>query len=539
MPSKSAKKSLGSDQSRDRALNQVGEEILTALGTVAEAARSTLAGGSGISTSALVNPSNLMVGESKPERLMFAQNSELRAQLRLLLTEPFVARVEVDWASEGGRVETFYFPRRSTAGLGPIGGAHFVSSGAALGRLAEYEAGEVAQVPVGKRERKGRILKRTVIDPREHSGLWDAIVSEFEAMPWGDVLELLRQKSLRAYLDRFKGQPSTPPAAEDIVGRLMQEAADAASARERVRRKVVDRIALRDRPILDKFQGEIFRLSLDRQVILFGPPGSGKTTTLIKRLAQKRTPDALAENELELLSGYLRENLARPDSWAMFSPAELLKQYLGDAFNKQGVPDANNVRTWDKERHDLARNVLYILRGDSRGRFQVEANSSLLIQPLGRGIARLHDDFAAYAEAYLLKSCNNAFAILLQSSDESVKRAVLNLRRVFGVNNNELDLRDVLRLLDNAEGLQAEVKRLNDQIVGELKKIANLLLNTHKTLLSEITSALPTIKKADEDEETEEDADETVPVLATPADVRIADCLPTVGFRTSEQILRS
>ena len=95
-----------------------------------------------------------------------------------------------------------------------------------------------------------------MIDPREHSGLWDAIVSEFEAMPWGDVLELLRQKSLRAYLDRFKGQPSTPPAAEDIVGRLMQEAADAASARERVRRKVVDRIALRDRPILDKFQGE-------------------------------------------------------------------------------------------------------------------------------------------------------------------------------------------------------------------------------------------------------------------------------------------
>jgi len=138
MPSKSAKKSLGSDQSRDRALNQVGEEILTALGTVAEAARSTLAAGSGISTSALVNPSNLMVGESKPERLMFAQNSELRAQLRLLLTEPFVARVEVDWAFEGGRVEPFYFPRRSTAGLGPIGGAHFVSSGAALGRLAEY-----------------------------------------------------------------------------------------------------------------------------------------------------------------------------------------------------------------------------------------------------------------------------------------------------------------------------------------------------------------------------------------------------------------
>lgn len=39
----------------------------------------------------------------------------------------------------------------------------------------------------------------------------------------------------------------------------------------------------------NKFQGEIFRLPIDRQVLLFGPPGSGKTTRLIKRLAQKRT----------------------------------------------------------------------------------------------------------------------------------------------------------------------------------------------------------------------------------------------------------
>src|SRR5262249_35606831 len=145
----------------------------------------------------------------------------------------------------------------------------------------------------------------------------------------------------------------------------------AASVHERVRRKVVDRIALRDRPILNKFQGDIFRLPLDQQVMLFGPPGSGKTTTLIRRLAQKRTPDALTESEIELLSPYVREALARPDSWAMFSPAELLKEYLADAFNKQGVPDSNNVRTWDRERHDLARNVLHILRRDGRGRFQI------------------------------------------------------------------------------------------------------------------------------------------------------------------------
>lgn len=40
---------------------------------------------------------------------------------------------------------------------------------------------------------------------------------------------------------------------------------------------------LRDQPVLDKFQDEIFRLPLDSRMLLLGPPGTGKTTTLIRR----------------------------------------------------------------------------------------------------------------------------------------------------------------------------------------------------------------------------------------------------------------
>jgi hypothetical protein len=510
------------DNEREQTLNDVGEEIFAALADVAQAAQRALSKApSGISAMSLANPSNVMVGEDKAERYIDAINSANRDNLRRLLREPFVARVEVDWGGEGGQsVRTYYFARPSAAGLmGAIKDGQLVTSGAALGRLAEHEAGDSAVVELSGGKREGHILKRTVFHPTQHEGLWDALVKKFEAMPWGDVLEMLRHESLRQALEEIQRVRAGPPAEEDILGLLLQEGADAAFERYRIRRKVVDRIALRDQPILDKFQGEIFRLPLDRQVMLFGPPGSGKTTTLIKRLAQKRTPDALTEDEARIMSSYVRDNFVRPDSWAMFSPAELLKKYLGEAFNQEGVPDAGNVRTWDKERHDLARNVLGILRSNTSGRFQLENNGGLLADGSSRGIVALHDEFAAYVEVNVVKRCNDALTSLVASTDENVRREVLNLQRTLG-NSRQIELRDVFRLFDQAEGLQSEIKRLNDQISGDLKRIVNQLLNLHKSLLDEIVVALPTIK-AEEEEEAEEDAEESAETVAAPVNARL------------------
>jgi UvrD-like helicase C-terminal domain len=502
-------------EDQERILNEVGEEILVALTAVAQAAQRSLSEAyDRVSTNSLANPSNLMVGRGNAERYIDAVNSAARENLLRLLHEPFVARVEVDWGGDG--VQTYYFSRPSAAGLmGAINNGQLVTSGAALGRLAEHEAGDSAVV----RGREGSIVKRTVFNPTQQDGVWDALVRKFEAMPWGDLLEMLRQESLRRALEGIKRGRAGAIAEEDILGRLMQEAADAAFERHRIRRKVVDRIALRDQPILDKFQGEIFRLPLDRQVMLFGPPGSGKTTTLIKRLAQKRTPDALTEGEERIISGYIRDNLIRPDSWAMFSPAELLKKYLGEAFNQEGVPDAGNVRTWDKERHDLARNVLGILRSTSSGRFQLEPNPNLFADGSSRGIARLHDDFAAYVETNLLKRCNEALASLLESNDENIRKEVVKIQRMLG-NSKEISLPDIFRFFDESEGLQSEIKRLNDQISGDLSKIVNKLLNTHRTMLNEIVAVLPTIR-GDEEEDTEEDTDESVEVVPGPSNARL------------------
>ena len=335
---------MESSDGKQKTLNDVGEQILTALDEVARSAADALARG----------PS---VGDAKPEKRIQAKNVEERAIFRKLMDEPFLARVGVDWNLEGRPVvETFYFPRLATGGIG-ISGARFVSALAALGELAECKAGDTVSIDVRRDTRKGRILKRVELTPTTSEGLWDALVEDFGIVPWGDMLRLLRHRSLRHAIAAF-GRDRLGAAVEDVVGQFMQEAAAASAERLRIRRKVIDRIALRDRPILDRFQGRIFRMPLDRQVLLFGPLGSGKTTTLIRRLAQKRTPEALSEYDQQLLARYAPGTFERSDSWAMFSPAELLKHYLGAAFNLAGVPDADNVRTWERERLDLACNVL-------------------------------------------------------------------------------------------------------------------------------------------------------------------------------------
>jgi hypothetical protein len=126
-----------------------------------------------------------------------------------------------------------------------------------MGHLADHEAGETAFIVSGGSERAGKILTRVVLEPAQQGGLWDALVGKFKAMPWGDLLEVLRHASLRDALEEIRRELEGPLAVEDIVGQLLQEAADAQLERQRIRRRVVDRIALRDQLILDKFQGEI------------------------------------------------------------------------------------------------------------------------------------------------------------------------------------------------------------------------------------------------------------------------------------------
>src|SRR5207247_3176284 len=107
---------------------------------------------------------------------------------------------------------------------------------------------------------------------------------------------------------------------------------------EGVIRRVITKMSLRHQPVLDQFQDEIFRLPLNSRLLILGPAGTGKTTTLIKRLGQKLDQDILDEDDKELVITISRSTTTpHSKSWVMFTPTELLKQYLKEAFAKEGI----------------------------------------------------------------------------------------------------------------------------------------------------------------------------------------------------------
>lgn len=107
---------------------------------------------------------------------------------------------------------------------------------------------------------------------------------------------------------------------------------------------------LQRNPVLDKMQDEIKRSHVfdGTVVVIDGGPGTGKTTTMIQRLKFLISKDDLADywenNEgVKKLTKHQIEVISdKSKNWIFFSPTELLRQFLRDNMNYEGLTDTNN-----------------------------------------------------------------------------------------------------------------------------------------------------------------------------------------------------
>ena len=141
---------------------------------------------------------------------------------------------------------------------------------------------------------------------------------------------------------------AAPHEIEDLLSEILADEEIKAGIVEGRRRSVITQMSLRDQPILDQYQDEIFRLPLRKQLFILGPAGTGKTTTLIRRLGQMLDTEYLESEEQTLVQAISASSAyTHRESWLMFTPTELLKQYIKEAFAKEGVPASDQrIKTW-------------------------------------------------------------------------------------------------------------------------------------------------------------------------------------------------
>lgn len=422
-------------------------------------------------------------------------------QLVKLCQEPAIARLIVEDDNEQQRV--IYIARNSNIFL--PSGKEFASYYSPIGRLAEVPVGEEVEIIRDGKSYIYYVIEKSSFMPSIDSEGWDSSRTEYRNVNNGPrTIE-----SLRALLQESNIDSS------DEFDRYIGQYEIQSGITEGISHQVRSAMGLRGQPILDDFQGKIFRLPLDNQLIILGPPGTGKTTTLIKRLGQKLDVENLELEEKRLVETFNNQQ-PHQSSWLMFSPSELLKHYLKEAFSKEQVPASDtHIRTWTSYRSDIARNTLGILRTANGGKFTLKSGLTNLLDEVVEDARHWYESFEKGHSERLKKQLKDGVAIVLAAAPSNAEDISKRLEHL-GNNIDSRNLIDVYRDLGTNENsfklALAESKELAD---GLLKKERNRLFNKDKDIFQKLAKHLETLQQESEvDDEELFDDDEPDDITA-------------------------
>lgn len=356
------------------------------------------------------------------------------------------------------------------------------------------------------------MIERAVFKPVSRHGGWDAL----NAVVQLEALGPLSIASLRELLTQAGWSDDDM----DLLERQLAEDDEATNIVEGLKRAVLTAMHLRDQPILDKFQDEIFRLPLDSQLAILGPPGTGKTTTLVRRLRQKIDAEYLDEDEKGLIEESAENGLPHPQSWLMFTPTELLKHYVREAFAREGVPAPDGrIRTWDEHRRELARRSLPVLRSAAGGTLVLNDRLAILQEDALADQIGWFEDFDAHQAAEFVARLRDGAAVLIAAQDPDVRRLG---ERVSGV---LAAIAGPIAALSALAGLFGDLRRvaseLGDSVAEQLRRPLAHHLRRDPAFLDDLARFLTTLGVEDDEDGDDVDVDGDVdedgddePVLA-------------------------
>ena len=182
-------------------------------------------------------------------------DTELKS-LDELLEQPVIARV--NFTDANGKEDTIFITRSTPRS---VPGFKIASYRAPLGRIASLAAGDEATFVVGGAERDLLVENSARLKPKKEHGIWDAPNTEIDIAGLGKFTVV----SLRSFQE-----PPTVVGDDELAAAWDDE--DEVNVLDGIRRAILTHMGLRDQPILDRHQDEIFRMPINSQCFLSGPP---------------------------------------------------------------------------------------------------------------------------------------------------------------------------------------------------------------------------------------------------------------------------
>lgn len=491
---------------KDAALSDIAEDSLTCIEKVAAAAEAARKSHRRTDARAFASI-NTLNSPQQVSTLEKVADAELEA-LSTLIEQPVIARIH--YIDENDEEDTIFITRSTPRS---VPGYKIASYRAPLGRIASLAAGDEGTFHVGATVRDLLVDSSARLKPQHEYGQWDAKNTEIDIRGLGRFTI----GSLRELLE------TRTHAEDDDVDALWDDETDT-NIVEGVRRAILTQMGLRDQPILDRHQDEIFRMPINSRCFLSGPPGTGKTTTLIRRLGQKTDRQALEESGEMRLVRQVEEETGRPheSSWILFSPTELLRQYVKEAFNKEGLAASDgHIRTWEEFRRELAREELGLLRTSARTGPFVERRTQDYLRPEVADEAQWYDEFREFVDASVADELRSDAEFLAKSEAPGLSAIGGLLGDAFKTPEREFYAYTMRSVAELAPEIREAISSLSDAINRILTRTRNALTHADRDfpdlLRQEISRQLAADPQdADEDDELEAALDDEDEQTAEP-----------------------
>lgn len=290
---------------------------------------------------------------------------------------------------------------------------------------------------------------------------------------------------------------------EDIVGQLLAEEQQAGLVREGMRRTIIQKMALRDQPILDQFQDSIFRLPINSRLAVLGPPGSGKTTTLIKRLGLTLDLESLNEylddGDRAAIGKTIAGAAGHSESWLMFTPTELLKQYVKEAFNQENIaaPDSK-IKTWRDYSLELGRGELRVLRTSTGGGpFVLKPELPSLQADVLTRQREWYGDFDVWQSAEFWRSLERQADFLTQQSTGQTREVGRQIQTVLSGARPGASVATLSLVAASSEALQPLISELRKSVDLSIRKTLSQYARTNNKILDELLEFLQQLTAED------------------------------------------